>query len=469
MESSSFHSQLLSVMDVLAKAALTEIDRRVDDSCAVLRLEVSQSRRDIDLLRRKCEGMEAELRRTRIRARRRVFYPPAAADRLSPLVRVVLNKETQRSDWDRQNEEEDQTQPQQVSQCADMEPATEAEHILIKVECAEEDMWKNHSADKMKSEGQHPSCFQASQPAHTEDFVEPHLSAENPADSGSQMSPTGDYDTFQDQQPSPNQNELKVKYEREEEEEDEEEHEDAAPLDSPGGFATDEGSGQLWTSNQWTDAADPSSSYAGQQFPSIFPSQSGLQLEDMVSQIQALEKSQSVAVSAARVKRRARTFGSKRPQQEGHSSSQFNSMDHCSISQLSQHPYQDSMPHTGHHNEDLTSHNPAPSCSVGPSRTGLVLARRMRTPWRSALGEKKFSCTFCLKSFSKRCQLKEHLRSHTGERPYSCKLCGRSFAKQCNLIRHAVVHSGEKPHECSLCGKCFTQRSSLKSHQKTAH
>lgn len=71
MENSSFQTQLLSVMDVLAKAAVAEINRRVDDSCAVLRLEVSRSRRDIDLLKRKCEVMEAELRRSRMRARRK--------------------------------------------------------------------------------------------------------------------------------------------------------------------------------------------------------------------------------------------------------------------------------------------------------------------------------------------------------------------------------------------------------------
>lgn len=70
-ESCSFQSQLLSVMEVLAKAAVAEINRRVDDSCAVLRLEVSQSRRDIDLLKGKCEVMEAELRRSRVRARRK--------------------------------------------------------------------------------------------------------------------------------------------------------------------------------------------------------------------------------------------------------------------------------------------------------------------------------------------------------------------------------------------------------------
>lgn len=71
MENCSFHNELLSVMEVLAKAAVAEIHRRVDDSCAVLRLEVSQSRRDIDLLQRKCEVLEAELRRTRARARKK--------------------------------------------------------------------------------------------------------------------------------------------------------------------------------------------------------------------------------------------------------------------------------------------------------------------------------------------------------------------------------------------------------------
>lgn len=34
-----------------------------------------------------------------------------------------------------------------VLQCADAEPANEAEHIMIKEECAEEDMW--NSEDKL--------------------------------------------------------------------------------------------------------------------------------------------------------------------------------------------------------------------------------------------------------------------------------------------------------------------------------
>ncbi|KAM6989954.1 uncharacterized protein LKV04_009525 [Tautogolabrus adspersus] len=457
MESSSFHNQLLSVMDVVAKAAVAEINRRVDDSCAVLRLEVSQSRRDIELLRRKCEGMEAELRRTRIRARRRVFYPPAA-DRFSPLVRVDLTKETQTAAWDRQTEAETQTQPKQ---CAEIEPGSEAEHILIKVECAEEEMWKNHSEDKIKSEAEQPQCFEVSQPAETDRFAESRNYAENSADPGSLMSPTVGYNTFRDQQLNLNQSEAElglVKHEREEEL-----NENAASLDAEGNFVTDEGNGELWTSDQWTDAAGPSTLYTGQQFPSVFPPQSGLHLEDMESQIQ-FEKSHTVVESGARGKRGIRTFG-----KGNNTSSQFNTMDHSLISQQSHHPYRDALPHTGHQRVDMTSQIQASTSSYGQGRTSLVLNRRIRKPWRPAIKEKKFGCTFCAKSFHKCCQLKEHLRSHTGERPFSCELCGRSFAKQCNLIRHAVVHSGERPHACSVCGKSFTQRSTLKSHQKTAH
>lgn len=445
-------------MEVLAKAAVAEINRRVDDSCAVLRLEVSQSRRDIDLLKRKSEVMEAELRRTRMRARRKVFYPPAA-ERFSPVVKIVLNKERHSTGWDAEP-------PNQPQQCADVEPANEAEHMLIKEECAEDDMWKNDSEDKLISEAEQPPCFNASQPAQTDSFVEHYHSTENPADAGSLVPPTDGYTAFPEQQ---TEAELVVKHENEEEPD-----ENAAPLDSALKFVTEEGDGQLWSSSLCRDAVEPSFPCAEQQFeplPSVFPSQSGLHLEDMGPRIPSAGKSQSFMVSAARVKRRARTFGCKRPQpDEGHRAlSPINTMDQSLILQQSQHQYSDS-PHVRNPHEDLTPPNPAASSFCGHSRSSSFgLARRMRAPWRSGLGEKRFSCTYCDKSFMRFSQLKEHLRSHTGEKPFSCLQCGRSFTKQCNLIRHAVVHSGEKPYECSLCGKCFTQRSSLKSHQKTAH
>ncbi|KAK5860347.1 hypothetical protein PBY51_021833 [Eleginops maclovinus] len=437
MEHCGFQSQLLSVLEVLAQAAVAEIDRRVEDSCAVLRLEVSRSRRDIELLKRKSEGVEAELRRTRMRARRKVFYPPAA-ERFSPVVKVVLNRDTQSTDWDAEAQSQNQ-------QCADMEPADK--HILIKEECGEEDMWKT---DALVSEEEQPPFLHASH-SQIDSFAERYPSTENPADPGPLVSVTEGYNAFPEQQLSTQtEAELVVKQE-------ETPNDNAAPLESAHTFETEEGDGQLWSSNLCRDDVGPSFSYAEQEFetnPSVFPSA----LEDTGPQIHSVGKSVSAAVSAARAKRRARTFGCKRAQPDD-ASSQINTMDECLIPQQSQHQLRDSA-----QNQDLT-----PPSTTSSYRSSFSLARRMRTPWRTGIGEKRFSCTYCDKSFMRFSQLKEHLRSHTGEKPFSCQQCGRSFTKQCNLIRHAVVHSGEKPFQCSLCGKCFTQRSSLKSHQKTAH
>lgn len=311
-----------------------------------------------------------------------------------------------------------------------------------------------------------PPHFQAPPSVQTDNFVDRYHSADNPTNTRPMVSPAEGYDTFPEQQLNRNQNETEtiVKHEKEEEPD-----ENEAPLDSGHRFMTQEGDGQLWSSR---DAGDSNFSCAGQEFEQIstvFSSQSSLHLQDMVPRIHSVGK--SVMVSAARMKRRVRMFGCKRPQpDEGHNAlSQVNSIDQSSIPQQSQHQYRGSAPHVRDPDEDLTATVPAASPFRGHSRTSFSLVRRMRTPWTSGIGEKRFSCTYCDKSFMRFSQLKEHLRSHTGEKPFSCLLCGRSFTKQCNLIRHAVVHSGEKPYECSLCGKCFTQRSSLKSHQKTAH
>ncbi|KAJ8272831.1 hypothetical protein GJAV_G00093940 [Gymnothorax javanicus] len=60
-----FQNQLVSIMEILAKAAVAEINRCVDDSCAVFRLEISQSQREIETLKRKLEFLERDLHKTR--------------------------------------------------------------------------------------------------------------------------------------------------------------------------------------------------------------------------------------------------------------------------------------------------------------------------------------------------------------------------------------------------------------------
>ncbi|XP_072525097.1 uncharacterized protein [Salminus brasiliensis] len=67
-QSSRFHSQLASIMEVLANAAVAEICELVDDGYAVLRLEISRREKENEGLRRKLLALE--LRAAREKAQR---------------------------------------------------------------------------------------------------------------------------------------------------------------------------------------------------------------------------------------------------------------------------------------------------------------------------------------------------------------------------------------------------------------
>ncbi|CAG5896389.1 unnamed protein product [Menidia menidia] len=457
MEAGGFQSQLLAVMEVLAKAAVAEINRRVDDSCAVLRLEVSQSRRDIELLKSKCEALEADLRRSRMRARRKGAAPSPFTplvlltespqgnefsisfmdmppydkqDACSPPADETLPSSAKEAfpnaasaDWDPPMEVENVPQ-----QCADVEAADEAQHIHIKEELKEEDMWRTDPKDKEISEGEQLPQFGATPPPQEDFYLESHGSAQNPAHPEALLSPGERYQVYPEQR---EESAGGVKRERPEGangtdprfvEEDEEEEEEVE--------------GQLW-------------SPAGLPFP-------GPQIDPAPARFPP--RSHSALLSAARARRRARTFACRRLQPE----------DGPAAPPPLAPPRPPPSTHADPDGEPAVSlFRPGHGgVGLGVGVGGFLLTRRMRAAWRPGHGEKRFSCTFCDKSFMRFSQLKEHLRSHTGEKPFSCAQCGRSFTKQCNLIRHAVVHSGEKPYQCAQCGKCFTQRSSLKKHPK---
>ncbi|KAJ8247656.1 hypothetical protein GJAV_G00248750 [Gymnothorax javanicus] len=57
----AFHTQIASIMEVLANAAVAEICKLVDDGYAVLRLEMSQSQKENESLRRKLQVLEMRL------------------------------------------------------------------------------------------------------------------------------------------------------------------------------------------------------------------------------------------------------------------------------------------------------------------------------------------------------------------------------------------------------------------------
>ncbi|XP_052321125.1 zinc finger protein 16-like [Oncorhynchus keta] len=85
---------------------------------------------------------------------------------------------------------------------------------------------------------------------------------------------------------------------------------------------------------------------------------------------------------------------------------------------------------------------------------------------RSGAKEKRFPCSFCGKAFSFPKHVEIHQRMHTGEKPFSCSQCHLRFAQAGHLKRHQRVHTGEKPYSCPQCEKRFSRQPQLKRHLK---
>ncbi|XP_062377819.1 zinc finger protein 184-like isoform X2 [Sardina pilchardus] len=105
-----------------------------------------------------------------------------------------------------------------------------------------------------------------------------------------------------------------------------------------------------------------------------------------------------------------------------------------------------------------------PICGIG-----IRYPVEMKIHQRVHTGEKPYRCTVCPARFAQSGCLKVHLRCHTGEKPFACPHCGKCFSLSSTLKTHIRLHTGEKPFGCSYCVKSFASKRYLQRHQRRVH
>ncbi|KIK09922.1 hypothetical protein K443DRAFT_671237 [Laccaria amethystina LaAM-08-1] len=103
---------------------------------------------------------------------------------------------------------------------------------------------------------------------------------------------------------------------------------------------------------------------------------------------------------------------------------------------------------------------------VTTSATQLASASRRRN-------EAHFVCPVpgCGSTFTRRFNLRGHLRSHTEERPYVCDWpgCKKGFARQHDCKRHQALHTAKSSQSnvCQGCKKTFSRLDALNRHLRS--
>ncbi|KAH6890787.1 hypothetical protein BKA70DRAFT_867405 [Coprinopsis sp. MPI-PUGE-AT-0042] len=115
---------------------------------------------------------------------------------------------------------------------------------------------------------------------------------------------------------------------------------------------------------------------------------------------------------------------------------------------------------------------------VDDTLIGQVEKRQVKTSATQIAGasqrrkEAHFPCPVpgCGSTFTRRFNLRGHLRSHTEERPYVCEWpgCKKGFARQSDCKRHQALHTAKaQTNVCLGCKKTFSRLDALNRHLRS--
>ncbi|XP_074529479.1 uncharacterized protein LOC141793052 isoform X2 [Halichoeres trimaculatus] len=370
-------SQLLSIMDVLVKAAVTEISQLFSTSSASLRVQLSQSLKENETLRMRMKGMRSELftlklqtRTNRPASRFSQMKGNLAKPRIKPLavLRPPTAQETVEDDVSMSPQLERRTSAH--TQCTDVEGP---DVILIKDE--------DDIGECEPSKGQE--------------------NLEHSARSGT----TGNLQPSSSSCLTQSDMELRIV------------------------SVHGRGEGPLHQENSLFNISQL------QAFSSLSPDQSQLD-GDSSTQITSTVSNPALkpAVRGADCRTGQLSHVSQLPQQQNTSSQAPNKPLDCSFCGKRFLKREDLIAHRAKHTGEL----PVCCSFCGKSfynKATLNIHMRIHT------GEKPFACTQCGKRFTQKGSLKIHLRIHSGEKPYICSQCTASFNNPSNLRRHMITHN----------------------------
>ncbi|KXJ22829.1 Zinc finger and SCAN domain-containing protein 22 [Exaiptasia diaphana] len=94
------------------------------------------------------------------------------------------------------------------------------------------------------------------------------------------------------------------------------------------------------------------------------------------------------------------------------------------------------------------------------------------SPTEPSAKRTRLECQTCGKTFSRKDNLKRHMKVHQKEQKHQCVRCGKKFSRRDYLVKHQKVHEKhvvDREFKCNNCGQTFSSVGELRSHLKSAH